>query len=71
MTHEEISHVVGRSRSSVSNLIGSKKKIDALREIIDEHSIGTSKDSFTIKRPVNGDIHNYNNYNLHYKQLLI
>ena len=42
-----------------SNLIGSKKKIDALRGIIDEHSIGTSKDSFTNKRTVNGDADKY------------
>jgi hypothetical protein len=42
-----------------SNLIGSKKKIDALRGIIDEHSIGTSKDSFTNKRTINGDADKY------------
>ena len=42
-----------------SNLIGSRNKIDALREIIDTHSIGTSKDSFTNKRTINGDADKY------------
>ncbi|SSC07922.1 hypothetical protein BTURTLESOX_2200 [bacterium endosymbiont of Bathymodiolus sp. 5 South] len=61
---EAIREVVGSKVERVdvgcqSNLIGSKKKIDALRGIIDEHSIGTSKDSFTNKRTVNGDADKY------------
>ena len=42
-----------------SNLIGSKKKIKALKEIIDDYSIGTSIDSFTSKRTVKGDADKY------------
>ncbi len=42
-----------------SNLIGSEKKINALKEIIDDYSIGTSIDSFTSKRTIKGDANKY------------
>jgi radical SAM protein with 4Fe4S-binding SPASM domain len=42
-----------------SNLIGSKKKIKALKEIVDEYSIGTSIDSFTDKRTIKGNAEQY------------
>jgi radical SAM protein with 4Fe4S-binding SPASM domain len=42
-----------------SNLIGSKTKIKALKEMIDNYSIGTSMDSFTSKRTIKGDADKY------------
>jgi radical SAM protein with 4Fe4S-binding SPASM domain len=42
-----------------SNLIGSKTKIKALKEMIDDYSIGTSMDSFTSKRTIKGDADKY------------
>ena len=42
-----------------SNLIGSKKKINALKEIVDDYSIGTSVDNFTNKRTINGNAAKY------------
>ncbi|SFV85802.1 hypothetical protein MNB_SUP05-SYMBIONT-4-1266 [hydrothermal vent metagenome] len=42
-----------------SNLIGSKKKIKALMDIVDDYSIGTSIDSFTNKRTIHGDADKY------------